>query len=255
MVEKHLEGWNSKSSILLLHRKRRQSGLPHQLRSRRRRQDRRSQRHRRRRQAAQISRHFPQGGADDPEQDRSAALRAFRAGSGAGERATAFNPEIEIIETSCMTGAGLRPVADAGWRTASGQRSSPQSSGRNAKRTSVKRVHGSSLTMLVHGPSDLRLRSQRGITRRQLVKFCGAMLGTLALPERYLAKRHGGSEQGEESRCWSGCNFRTAPAARSRCCDRAIPSRRCRARTALLGVPRSDHGRRRQTRPTRCWTA
>src|SRR5215831_5225169 len=29
---------------------------------------------------------------------------------------------------------------------------------------------------------------QRGITRRQLVKFCSAMLGTLALPERYLAQ-------------------------------------------------------------------
>src|SRR5262252_8543608 len=28
----------------------------------------------------------------------------------------------------------------------------------------------------------------RGITRRQLVKFCSAMLGTLALPERYLAQ-------------------------------------------------------------------
>ena len=28
----------------------------------------------------------------------------------------------------------------------------------------------------------------RGITRRQLVKFCGVMLGTLALPERYLAQ-------------------------------------------------------------------
>src|ERR1017187_2322097 len=28
----------------------------------------------------------------------------------------------------------------------------------------------------------------RGITRRQLVKFCSVMLGTLALPERYLAQ-------------------------------------------------------------------
>ncbi len=30
--------------------------------------------------------------------------------------------------------------------------------------------------------------ARRGITRRQLVKFCSAMLGTLALPERYLAQ-------------------------------------------------------------------
>jgi hydrogenase small subunit len=28
----------------------------------------------------------------------------------------------------------------------------------------------------------------RGITRRQLVKFCSVMLGTLALPDRYLAQ-------------------------------------------------------------------
>src|ERR1022692_1865597 len=28
----------------------------------------------------------------------------------------------------------------------------------------------------------------RGITRRQLVKFCSGMLATLALPERYLAQ-------------------------------------------------------------------
>ncbi len=30
--------------------------------------------------------------------------------------------------------------------------------------------------------------ARRGISRRQLVKFCSAMLGTLALPERYLAQ-------------------------------------------------------------------
>lgn len=30
--------------------------------------------------------------------------------------------------------------------------------------------------------------AKRGISRRQLVKFCGAMLTRLALPERYLAK-------------------------------------------------------------------
>ncbi len=30
--------------------------------------------------------------------------------------------------------------------------------------------------------------ASRGVTRRQLVKFCSAMLGTLALPDRYLAK-------------------------------------------------------------------
>jgi NADH ubiquinone oxidoreductase, 20 Kd subunit len=30
--------------------------------------------------------------------------------------------------------------------------------------------------------------ARRGITRRQLVKFCSAMLGTLALPDRYLAQ-------------------------------------------------------------------
>ena len=30
--------------------------------------------------------------------------------------------------------------------------------------------------------------ARRGITRRQLVKFCSGMLATLALPERYLAQ-------------------------------------------------------------------
>src|ERR1700694_2630331 len=30
--------------------------------------------------------------------------------------------------------------------------------------------------------------ARRGITRRQLVKFCSAVLGTLALPDRYLAQ-------------------------------------------------------------------
>jgi hydrogenase small subunit len=37
--------------------------------------------------------------------------------------------------------------------------------------------------------SDLNTAlTKRGISRRQLVKFCSAMLGTLALPERYLAQ-------------------------------------------------------------------
>src|SRR5208282_1175767 len=36
---------------------------------------------------------------------------------------------------------------------------------------------------------DLRgALARRGITRRQLVKFCSAMLATLALPEKYLAQ-------------------------------------------------------------------
>ena len=30
--------------------------------------------------------------------------------------------------------------------------------------------------------------ARRGVTRRQLVKFCSAMLATLALPEKYLAQ-------------------------------------------------------------------
>ena len=31
--------------------------------------------------------------------------------------------------------------------------------------------------------------ARRGINRRQLVKFCSAMLATLALPERYLGRQ------------------------------------------------------------------
>ena len=30
--------------------------------------------------------------------------------------------------------------------------------------------------------------AQRGYNRRQLIKFCGSMLGILALPQRYLAQ-------------------------------------------------------------------
>lgn len=40
-------------------------------------------------------------------------------------------------------------------------------------------------------PNEVNLSTalaQRGISRRQLIKFCAAMLGTLALPERYLGQ-------------------------------------------------------------------
>ncbi len=77
--------WLDAASRPAVHRERRQSGLPHQLRPRRRRQSRGAQRHRRRRQAAEISRNFSQSGVDDPEQDRSASLRSFRSRAGAAK--------------------------------------------------------------------------------------------------------------------------------------------------------------------------
>src|ERR1019366_7009367 len=43
--------------------------------------------------------------------------------------------------------------------------------------------------MLTAEQEDLRgALTRRGITRRQLVKFCSAMLATLALPEKYLGQ-------------------------------------------------------------------
>ena len=41
----------------------------------------------------------------------------------------------------------------------------------------------------LNAAEDLRgALARRGVTRRQLVKFCSAMLATLALPEKYLAQ-------------------------------------------------------------------
>jgi hydrogenase small subunit len=42
---------------------------------------------------------------------------------------------------------------------------------------------------MINSESDVSTAlARRGINRRQLVKFCSAMLGTLALPDRYLAQ-------------------------------------------------------------------
>ena len=42
--------------------------------------------------------------------------------------------------------------------------------------------------MLAPGTDLNSALAQRGVTRRQLVKFCSAILATLAMPERYLAQ-------------------------------------------------------------------
>src|SRR5579862_8601491 len=42
--------------------------------------------------------------------------------------------------------------------------------------------------MLAPGSDLITSLANRGISRRQLVKFCSAMLATLAMPERYLAQ-------------------------------------------------------------------
>src|SRR5271169_3757305 len=42
---------------------------------------------------------------------------------------------------------------------------------------------------MINSETDLSTAlARRGISRRQLVKYCSAMLGTLALPDRYLAQ-------------------------------------------------------------------
>src|SRR5579871_4160072 len=42
---------------------------------------------------------------------------------------------------------------------------------------------------MLNGEIELgKALARRGVSRRQLVKFCSAVLGTLAMPERYLAQ-------------------------------------------------------------------
>ncbi len=95
------------------------------------------------------------------------------------ENARRIHPGIEIIETSCTTGAGLELWL--AWLTG---RAKTKSAAFRAEE--VGHVVGRNV---VSPDTDVStVLARRGITRRQLVKFCSAMLGTLALPERYLAQ-------------------------------------------------------------------
>ena len=107
MVEKHVTDWLEARLESPVHRKRRQPGLSHQLRPGRRRQDRGAERRRRRGQAAQVSGHLSQGGADDPEQDRSASACSVPTRIAHARTRVASIPRSKFIETSCTTGAGF----------------------------------------------------------------------------------------------------------------------------------------------------
>ncbi len=94
---------------------------------------------------------------------------------------------------------------------------------------------------------DASVLTRRGVTRRQLVKFCSAMLATLALPEKYLGQTVAAVTKGEEA------GAGVAPVSglhRMLGVDAAVePSgnRRHRARSVLVGIPRGHHGGRGNT--------
>ncbi len=90
--------------------------------------------------------------------------------------------------------------------------------------------------------------ARRGISRRQLVKFCSAMLATLAHAGTISGPDRRGRQQGEEA----GAGLAAISGLhRMLGIDAAIePSgcRRRRARPAFVGVPRSHHGGRGRLR-------
>ena len=100
-----------------------------------------------------------------------------------------------------------------------------------------------------------RLRAEAS-TRRQLVKFCSATLGMLALPERYLAQTVAAVSKAKKPvLVWlqfQDCTGCSESMLRSSHPDVA----RRRSRPPFLGIPRGDHGRcggagQRRARPRR----
>ena len=78
---------------------------------------------------------------------------------------------------------------------------------------------------MTNGSSEIELRSAleaHGISRRQFVKFCSTMVGTLALPPRYLGAVVKALDKTTRPVlvCWS---FRIAPATPNPCCAPATP--------------------------------
>ena len=102
----------------------------------------------------------------------------------ARENARRIHPDIEIIETSCTTGAGFDQWMS--WLAARAERKKVAAALAGATVSDPEPTRR--LAMLTPEIDVGTALARRGITRRQLVKFCSAMLGTLALPERYLAQ-------------------------------------------------------------------
>ena len=163
--------------------------------------------------------HFSQSGIDDLEQDRSAALCSLRSATGAGKTRGGSTRALKLSIHLA------RPGPD--WSCGS-----PGSPAARKTKSAAFRAEevGHVVVILCHRDTDVStVLARRGISRRQLVKFCSAMLahpgaaGTLpGASGRRQWERPG-------SRCWSGCSSRTARAARNRCCARATPMspRRC----------------------------
>ena len=98
----------------------------------------------------------------------------------ARENARRIHPEIEIIETSYTTGAGFDRWLN--WLAVA--RGAQESVSKAVRQGGVHSLRRSAML-----ETDLgTVLARRGISRRQLVKFCSGVLATLAMPERYLAQ-------------------------------------------------------------------
>ena len=102
--------------------------------------------------------------------------------------ARSIHPEIEIIETSCTTGAGLRP-----WLNWLAARAEKKRASRTplVEATSVAKPEAgrSRKVLMFNSEVDLGTRWRGEASRAgNWSKFCSATLATLALPERYLAQ-------------------------------------------------------------------
>ncbi len=101
----------------------------------------------------------------------------------AREYARRIHPEIEIIETSATTGAGFDQWLD--WLISRAEKKQASA----APRAEAMQASDKEVEMLApRSRISVRRSRRRGITRRQLVKFCSVTLATLAMPERYLAQ-------------------------------------------------------------------
>ena len=98
------------------------------------------------------------------------------------------------------------------------------------------------------------LAQQRRTRGGNWLNSAARMLATLALPERYLAQTVAAVGKAQKA----GAGLAAVPGLhRMLGIDAAIEPSRCRrrrSRSALVGVPRGDHGRRRARTPMRCST-
>ena len=167
----------------------------------------------------------------------------------ARENARRIHPEIEIIETSCTTGAGLGPLARLARQPARSEKCRVAAREESSASTAPGGWYASPETDVStalaqpghHAPAA-------GEILQRHAGHAGAA-GTLSGADGR------GSRQSQEA----GAGLAAVPGLhRLLGIDAAVePSgrRRRRARSAFLGISRGDHGRRRQSRERSCWTA